>query len=82
MALERMPQRKIGVNHVVVSPADPLPRHVSRVDEFVDDPLRRPFGNTDQIGEVAQPHVLVALDAEQDVGMVGEKGPSVHVNHN
>jgi hypothetical protein len=76
LALSGVAHRRMGIHHIPVSPADPLPTHVAGIDQVLDDALRRALRHTHQLRDVPQPRVGVVLDAEEDLRVVREKMPA------
>jgi hypothetical protein len=58
-----MAHRLLAVDRVFVAPPDAFPLNVPRVDELGKDPLRRPFGDPDGLGDVAKTYVRILADA-------------------
>ena len=77
-ALERVAQRQIGVEAVAV--AAPLPRalEVPGFDEVGDDALSGALGDPHTLSDVAMADTRVARNAEQHMGVVGQKRPVRH----
>ena len=75
LELRRMPHRDRAVHDVAVPAADPLPLDVAGLDEVGEDPLRRALGDPDGLGDVPEPHVRVAGDAEQHLRVIGDEPP-------
>jgi hypothetical protein len=69
-ALSGVAHGGVEAEGVVVSPPDSFAGDVARVDQVGDDPLGRPLGDADALGEVAEPCVWVAVEAEKDLGVV------------
>lgn len=74
-SLGGMPQFQVRVDHVVVAAPDAFTGHVARLDEVSDDPLRRPFRDSHDEGDVAQARVGVAGDREKYTRVVGDERP-------
>lgn len=70
---ERVGQREIRLDCVVVATALSPPRYVARRLELPDDPVRRSLGNPDVHTDLAQPDTGVSGDAEKHLRVVGEK---------
>jgi hypothetical protein len=64
-----------GVDPVVVSSSLALAVDVASFDEVAEDALGGAFGDSDVVGDVAEPDVRVLGDGEQDLGVVGEECP-------
>ena len=78
MAFQGMPQRQFRVELIAVAPSITLTREITIGDEFGDDALRGSFGDAHLSGDIAQPHPGVMENAEQNVCVIGEKGPVGH----
>jgi hypothetical protein len=78
--VERMPQRELVVDVVLVASADPRPGQVTGLDKVVDDHCCRAFGDADGRSDVAKPHRRFAGDALQDVCVVGQEPPGMIPN--
>ena len=65
----------VGFDLVVVSTAGPFAYDVARFDEVGDDALGGAFGDSDALGDVTESRVWVAVEAEKDLGVVGEEPP-------
>jgi hypothetical protein len=57
----------------VVAPPVPLPLEVARAGQVADDPLCRPFGDVQPIGDVAHADPLVVRDQQQRLPVVREE---------
>jgi hypothetical protein len=75
IAENRMPQRSVRVDRVLVPSSDLRARHVIVADEVGEDALCRPFGDADLLRDVACADLGVACDAEQHVRVVGQEVP-------
>lgn len=75
LGLQRMTEPSFGEEPVPVAPTHPGDRDVPVGGKVSDDLLRRSFGDAYPSGDVSQPDVGVARDAQQDVGVIGEKRP-------
>ena len=78
VAFQWMPQRPFRVELITVAPSVALTREITIGDEFGDDALRGSFGDAHLSGDIAQPHPGVVENAEQNVCVIGEKGPVGH----
>ena len=76
VARDRVRKRKVGVDRVVVAAPVALARDVAGVGELGDDPMRGPLGDTDALADVAQANSGVTGDADQHLGVVGQKRPT------
>jgi hypothetical protein len=66
----------VRVDRVVIAPAVSPARDVAGVGEFDDDPVRGPFGDADALADVAQANARITSDADQYLGVVGQKRPT------
>jgi hypothetical protein len=73
--LEGVAQGCFGVDGVAIAPAFASAGDVPLVDEVGDDGLRGPLGDPDPCGDVAAADVGLLGDADENVGVVGEKRP-------
>ena len=73
--LGRVAHPQVAVDAVAVAAADSLALDVAGVREVGDDPLNRALGDADASGDVAQPDLGLAGDADQHLRMVGEERP-------
>ncbi len=76
MTLHRVPQRATEVHRVPVSPALTDLRDVPSIAELRHDALNGPLRDADRGGDIARARRPVLGDADEDVGMVREEGPS------
>ena len=67
-----------AVDEVAAPSSDSLPFQVARFHEVGDDPLGGAFGDADLLGDLAQPHLGVPRNAEQDVRVICQEGPAFH----
>lgn len=77
--LQWVPHPEVSLDEVVIAPADAHPFHVPRLDEVGDDSLRRPLGDPDQIGNVANPDLWVAGDTEKHLCVTCDEAPRLLV---
>jgi hypothetical protein len=73
--LQWVPHPVVSLDEVVIAPADALPFHVPRLDQVGDYSLRRPLGDPDQIGNVANPDLWVTGDTEKHVCVACHEAP-------
>lgn len=71
-----MSERLCPVNVIAVAPPLAFPLQDARVFEFPDDPLHGPFGDTNRHRDFTERNVRLARQADQDMGVVGQKGPA------
>jgi hypothetical protein len=79
LALSGVSHGRVWINHIPVTPPDPLSFHVAGVDQILDDSLRRALCHSHQVPYVAQPRVRVVLDAQEDLRVVREKMPAIGI---
>ena len=79
MGFERMPQRQLAVDHVVVAPAVAFAVDDAGVLEFADDPLHGALGDAHPLGHLADADVRFLGQAQEHVAVVAEEGPHVVV---
>jgi hypothetical protein len=65
-----------AVDRVVVSAPATLADDEPCIDEVGEDPLGGTLGDADPLGDVAQPDVPVAGDAEEDLRVVRQECPA------
>ena len=65
----------VGVDAVVVSTAVPFALHVARFDQVGDDALGGSLGDSDALADITESRVRIAVEAEKDLGVVGEEPP-------
>lgn len=75
-----MAKGQVGMHLVVVSPTVPALCQVARLLEVLDDLRRTSFGDADARGDVPEPDVWVAVDAGEDVGVIGDEAPVVVID--
>ena len=64
---------------LVEVPASPsLTRHIAFLDQLGHDPVRRPLGDANRLGDVAEPDCGIVRYAQQDVRMIRQEGPLRH----
>ena len=69
----------VGVDAVAVSTADPFALDVAGFDEVGDDALGGTLGDPNALGDVTEPRVRIADEAEKDLGVVREEPPGLAV---
>jgi len=69
----------VGVDAVVVSTTGPFALHVAGFDQVGDDALGGSLGDSDALADITESRVRVAVEAEKDLGVVGEEPPSLVV---
>jgi hypothetical protein len=75
LACERIRQRKVSFDRVLVASTASSTCDVSRALELSDDSVRRPFGDPHVRSDLTQPNTRVVRDTEQDLRMVGQERP-------
>jgi hypothetical protein len=75
VGLDGVPQRLFGADAVGVLPAHLVPLDEAASLEIGDDPLHRPLGDAHPQGHLPEHGGGRLGKQDQDVGMVGEKGP-------
>jgi hypothetical protein len=68
------------VDAVAVAAAVAVALDISRLDEVGEDALCGSLGDPDLLGDVAEPDVWCAGDAEEHLGVVGEEAPGMPVS--
>jgi hypothetical protein len=76
MGLERVAEAEGLVNGVDVAPSNPLVADGAGLFQFLYDALGSSFGDPDYFGDIAKPNFGVAIQADEDVGVVGKEGPT------
>lgn len=74
--LQGMSERLCPGDVIAVAPPLAFPAQDARVFEFPDDPLHGPFGDTDRHRDFTECDVWLARQADQDMGVVGQKSPA------
>lgn len=80
MRFERVAQRSVLTNRVVVSTPDAFAHQYLGFFELTDDALNRTFGDAHLTCNVPYTRVGALGDADQDMSMVAQKGPSTHLH--
>ena len=75
MSLDRVPKRQIGSDLVAIPTTMANPLDVSSFLQLGDDPLNGALGDAYEVSDVAHPHLRLPRNAQEDVRVVGEKGP-------
>jgi hypothetical protein len=73
--LQWVPHLDVGIDDVVIAPADARPRYVPSLDEVSDDSLGRPLRDPRQLGNVADPDLGIAGDAEEHLRVARDEAP-------
>lgn len=75
MSLDRMAEREIVPNFVPIPATLPDPFDVPAPFQIGNDPLDGALGDADHARDIAHPHLGLLRDAQEDMGVVGEKRP-------
>lgn len=75
MRFHRMPQGKLSVNAVDIAPTLTRPLQDAASFELGYDLVNRPLRDSNRCREVTQPHLRIGSQTEQDMRMIGKKGP-------
>lgn len=82
IVLKRVAERLCSADVVVVPPTRPGARQVAALDEIVDDCLHTSLRDSDLTGDVSQPDVGIARDADQHLRVMREERPGpCHAGH-
>ncbi len=81
MLFERMTQREVRLDDVVVAASALDPLHAADRFEVGQDLTRGPLGDVDPLGDVLQPKIGRGCDCQQDVSVVREKRPRSFDSH-
>lgn len=76
-----MAQGDFWMKLILVAAPNAFTREIASIDEVGDDPLGSALGDPDAIGDIAEAHLGIGGDAQEDLGMIGEKGPLFHAIH-
>lgn len=72
---DRVTQRPIVDHAVVVATPDSFADQVATLLKIVNDSLHRSHGDPNGVGHIALAGIRILADNDQDVGVIGEKGP-------
>jgi hypothetical protein len=72
---DRVPQRKLGVDLIAIPAAGADSLQVLAFLEVRDDPLDGTLGDSNQYRDLAERHLWVARDGQQDMPVVAEECP-------
>lgn len=75
LAFERVAQRRLVDDLVVVTPADLLAMEVPGVFQIVKDSLHRPGSDADDVTQVTLTKIGITAQRHHDMGVIGEKRP-------
>jgi hypothetical protein len=78
MPLDGVPQRQLGVELVFIASSDALTAQITVSHQVGDYALRGALGDADPFRYIAEPDLGILRNAQQNVGVIGEKGPSGH----
>jgi hypothetical protein len=73
--LQGVPHHAAGLDDVLVASTDALALDESRLDEVGDDSLCRPLRDPGQPGDVTDPDLGVASEAEKNLGVARDEAP-------
>jgi hypothetical protein len=79
--LERVAQRLPGIDAVVIPASRALARQHLCLLEIMHNALYSAFRDADFVGDIAQPHMRVAGQADEHVAVVAQQGPGGTVIH-
>ncbi len=71
LASDRVGEREVDVDRVVVAPPVSLTGDVAGGSQLRDDAVSGPFGNAETLADVAQADARIVRDANENPGMVG-----------
>lgn len=80
MALQRMTEGKLWMNPVPVAAAITFSLEIPVSDQLRQDALGGTLGDSDLVGDVAHEHARIPSHADDDMGVIGQKGPVGHVS--
>jgi hypothetical protein len=66
----------VGLDRVVIAATVAPARDVAGGCQLGHDPVSGPFGDPDRVADLAQADARVMRDAEQHLGVVGQKRPA------
>lgn len=75
MRFERMAEPKLRLDAIGVAASLLFDDEIAGFNELPDDLLNHPLCDPDHQGDFSQANLGVTVDAQQDVGVVGEEGP-------
>ena len=75
VGLEWVSQRMVCCHLVAIAAADLLVGEVPAILELTDDLLHRAHRDSDRMGDVSLSELGVAVDRDEDVGLIGEERP-------
>lgn len=79
MRFDRMPQRRVRANPVMVAAPYPLPHQRPSISKLTKYALNRSLGDADFMGYLAYANVVIGRDSNQHKRVITEKRPSVAV---
>jgi hypothetical protein len=79
VCLGGMSHRGVSMDGVAVAAADAHALEEAGLDQIRDDPLRRPLGDADGLGDVSRSAIGVARDGQQDLRVVRDEPPRLAV---
>ena len=75
IAGDRVVNREVGPDRVLIAAAIALTRHIAGVAQLDDDSMHRTLGDSDTVGDLSQPDSGVIGYADQNLRVVGQEGP-------
>jgi hypothetical protein len=76
LARDRVVDRELGVDRVLVAAPISLARDVPGGGELDDDAMRGTLGDPDPFTDLAQSNAWIVSDADQYLGVVGQERPT------
>ena len=76
VAGDRIMDREVGVDRVLVATPVPFSRDVSGVGQLDDDPVRGALGDPHPVTDLTQANAGIIGDADQHLGVVGQERPA------
>ncbi len=77
MAGQRVAEREVWADLILIPPAHLIPGDVAGVEQIGEYPLSGTLGNTNFDGGVFHPNLGILRNGEQNMSMISEKRPSV-----
>jgi hypothetical protein len=70
-----MTEGQVVADFVAVTATLANPGEVTGLFQVRDNALHGPFGDADQVGDVAHPNLGLSRQTEKDMGVIGQKSP-------
>jgi len=72
---------EVGVEewHVAIAAAFLLDSQIAFLDQVVNDPLHPALSDVHALRDVSHPKLRFTAEQDQDMGVIGEQGPILHV---